>query len=76
MKKYLRNWDFVRGLRLAFGVFIVIQGVIANEWILAALGGLFSLMPLMNISCCCASSCTTTASHSKKKEDISYEEIS
>jgi len=60
MKNYLRNWDFVRVLRLAIGILIIVQGMMAHQWLLVGLGGLFSLMPLMNIGCCGTSSCNTS----------------
>lgn len=76
MKNYLRNWNFMRVLRLALGIFIIVQGVQAKEWLFVALGGLFSLMPLLNIGCCGVSGCNTPVSKSSKKiEDITYEEI-
>ena len=76
MKNYLRNCDLMRVLRLALGIFIIVQGVQAKEWLFVALGGLFSLMPLVNIGCCRASGCNTPVSKSSKKiEDITYEEI-
>lgn len=66
----------MRVLRLALGIFIIVQGVQAKEWLFVALGGLFSLMPLLNIGCCGVSGCNTPVSKSDKKaEDITYEEI-
>ncbi len=76
MKSYLKNWNMMRVLRLALGIFIIVQGIMAKEWLLAGLGGLFSLMPLMNIGCCGVSGCSTPVSRTRKKmEDISYEEV-
>ncbi|MFH6967199.1 hypothetical protein [Flavobacterium sp. FlaQc-28] len=76
MKNYLRNWNFMRVLRLVLGIFIIVQGIMAKEWLLIGLGGLFSLMPLMNIGCCGTSGCNTPISKSNKKvEDITYEEV-
>lgn len=76
MKNYLRNWDIMRVLRLALGIFIIVQGIMANEWLLVGLGTLFSLMPLMNIGCCGVSGCSTPVRRSNKKtEDITYEEV-
>ncbi|NGF57787.1 hypothetical protein G5B00_14810 [Parapedobacter sp. SGR-10] len=76
MKNYLKNWNFIRLLRLALGIFITVQGIMAKEWLLVGLGGLFSLMPLMNIGCCGVSGCNTSIPKSNKKiEDISYEEV-
>lgn len=76
MKKYLRNWDFMRVLRLAIGIFIIVQGVQAKEWLFVGAGVLFSLMPILNIGCCGVSGCKTPVSKSSKKiEDITYEEV-
>lgn len=66
----------MRVLRLALGIFIIVQGVQTKEWLFVALGGLFSLMPLLNIGCCGSSGCNTPVSKSNKKvEDISYEKV-
>lgn len=76
MKGYLRNWNLMRILRLALGVFIIVQGVQAQQWLFVGLGGLFSLMPLLNIGCCGTSGCNTPIRKSNKKtEDITYEEV-
>lgn len=76
MKNFLSNWNFMRVLRLALGIYIIVQGFVDNQWLFVALGGLFSLMPLLNIGCCCASGCNTPVRKSNKKlEDISYEEV-
>lgn len=59
MKNYLRNWNFMRVLRLAMGIFIMIQGLLTNQWLITGLGGLFSLMSLMNMGFCGTSGCKT-----------------
>ncbi len=79
MKAYFKNWDLMRVLRLALGIIIIMQGVQTREWSFVVLGGLFSLMPLMNIGCCGASRCNTVAPKRNQKneeiEEIIYEEI-
>jgi len=76
MNDYLRNWNFMRVLRLALGIFVIVQGVQAKEWMFVALGGIFSLMPLLNIGCCGVSGCNTPIRKSNENtEDITYEEI-
>lgn len=72
----LRGWSFMRIARLALGIFIIVQGIVTNEWALALLGGLFAIMPLLNIGCCGASGCSMPVSKNhKKSEDITYEEV-
>lgn len=76
MRNYLMNWNFMRVLRLALGIFIMVQGIMAKEWLLVGLGGLFSLMPLLNMGCCGVSGCNTPIPQNNKKiEDITYEEV-
>lgn len=76
MNRYLRNWNYMRLLRLALGIFIIVQGIIEQQWLLVAMGSLFSLMPLMNIGCCGVSGCNTPISRSTKKlDETNYEEI-
>jgi hypothetical protein len=76
MKNYLKHWNFMRALRLALGIFIMVQGVITKEWMFAFAGFLFSLMPILNVGCCGVSGCNTPIAKSNQKaEDIIYEEI-
>lgn len=77
MKDYLKKWDFMRVLRLALGLFIVVQGIQTKEWLFVILGGLFSLMPLLNMGGCSASGCSTPTSRKsdKKTADTTYEEV-
>lgn len=72
----LSGWNFMRAIRLALGIFIVVQGIVTKEWAFAILGGLFSLMPLLNIGCCGASGCNVPVVRSRKPStDITYEEV-
>ena len=76
MKNYFRNWNFMRVLRLALGIFIIMQGIQSKEWLFVLAGSLFSLMPILNIGCCSASGCSIPVSKSNKKvKDITYDEI-
>ena len=77
MKTYLKDWDLMRVLRLALGIFILVQGITTREWMIAVLGGLFALMPLLNIGCCSAAGCNhTPLSRGKRKiEDTTFDEV-
>ena len=74
----LNGWNFMRVVRIALGILIIVQGFQANEWLLVALGALFFLMTLLNIGCCGTSGCYAPVSRrsSKKMEDTIYEEVS
>lgn len=75
---FLKNWNVMRVLRLGMGVFIISQGVLAQEWALIAMGGIFSVLAVLNIGCCGTSACKTPTIKSNKAivtEEITYEEI-
>ncbi|MEC5146998.1 hypothetical protein UNH65_25855 [Chitinophaga sp. 180180018-2] len=38
MKKYLRNWNLMRALRLVMGIIIAVQGFQSGQWMVAGLG--------------------------------------
>ncbi|WP_205313890.1 hypothetical protein [Pedobacter nanyangensis] len=65
MKNYLKQWNFMRLLRLALGILIVVQGVATNEWLLVGLGALFSVMSLMNLGGCGISGCRVSVPSKK-----------
>lgn len=52
VKIYLSQWNVMRVLRLVMGILIIIQGVKAGMWLIAGLGVLFTILPLMNIGGC------------------------
>lgn len=74
MKAFLKNWNISRLLRLAIGIAVVVQGILVTDWMLIILGGLFSLMPIMNMGCGINGSCSTRYS-SKDSQDFNYKEI-
>lgn len=76
MKKLLTGWDLMRMLRMALGVFIILNGWMAGEWLFVGFGVLFSLMAILNFGCCSMNGCATPLQKTKNKtEEITYEEI-
>lgn len=71
-----RNWNLVRALRLAMGVAIIIQAVMAKDILFGMIGALFTAMPVFNLGCCATGNCAAPPStgHSMKN-DIHYEEV-
>lgn len=66
----------MRVLRLLIGLFIVGQAVVAHDAVLGLLGGVFSLMALLNTGCCGSGTCMTVPENrSADKKDIHYEEV-
>lgn len=70
MMNYLKNWNVMRLLRLALGIFAIVQGVQAAQWLLVAMGGIFCIMPLLNIGCSGVSGCTVLFQKAVKKLKI------
>lgn len=77
MSSCLKNWNFMRVLRFALGIFIVVRGVQDGVWLFVALGGIFSVAALLNAGCCAAGNCTVPGpgKSSGKPEDVKFEEI-
>lgn len=77
MKEYLRNWNFMRLLRLALGIFIIVQGIQNQMWLFVFVGAIYALMPLLNVGCCGTSGCAPTRYKNSKPthEEIHYEEV-
>lgn len=75
----LKNWNIMRLLRLAIGVWAIIAAYQSGEALLGLMGGLLLVMAVMNIGCCgvggCNTQMTTRKKSSQKTEEISYEEI-
>ncbi len=76
MKNLFTNWNFMRIVRLALGVSIIIQGVLIKEWMFVGLGALFSLMPILNIGCCATDNCgVPNRKNISKEEEVIFEEV-
>jgi hypothetical protein len=77
MKKLtLQNWNFFRVLRLAAGIAILVQAIIARDVLFGVAGLWFTAMPLLNIGCCASGSCNaSTKKIVKPEKEISYEEV-
>lgn len=68
MKAWLQNWNMMRFLRLAIGIAVTVQGILVHDALLAILGGLFSLMPLMNVGCGANGACNTGPSVRRQRK--------
>jgi hypothetical protein len=72
----LRNWNFMRFVRLGLGIAIIVQSVIVKDFSMGLLGVLFTGMPIFNVGCCGSGGC---AAPTKKKleqtKEITYEEM-
>ncbi|MEP7232760.1 MAG: hypothetical protein ABI691_21045 [Ginsengibacter sp.] len=71
------NWNLMRFLRLALGIAIIVQSVVAKDWTMGIAGAVFTMMPVFNIGCCGSGGCATTPPKrsSETTKDITYEEV-
>lgn len=76
MRNYLQNWNFMRLLRLGIGIFIIVNGIREQQWLFVFMGGLFSLMPLLNMGCGSTKGCNVPFTKTDRKtEDITFTEV-
>ena len=72
----LSNWTLMRFLRLAIGIAILVQAVIAKDILFAFAGILFTALPVFNVGCCGINRCYTPAKKTTDAtKDTTYEEV-
>lgn len=73
----LNNWTLLRFIRLALGIIIIVQGVIAGSALFALAGILFTGMALFNTGCCATDNCRAGKKITVKENthEIKYEEV-
>lgn len=64
--KNLKKWTFIRAVRLLIGLFIIVQSIYIEQWLLLGVGVLYSLMPLLNISSCGVGKCAVPSNRTKE----------
>lgn len=72
----LRNWNFIRLIRLVFGVALLLQSFYEKSAFAGFLGGLFVFQSLTNTGCCGSGSCSIPVTKKNDDvDDIEYQEI-
>ncbi len=66
----LKNWDFVRTLRLLIGLGVGGYAAWAGDYFLAALGGLFIIQAVFNLSCCGSGGCSVASQKKTLYQDV------
>lgn len=71
------GWNFMRWLRLAFGIFFTIQGIQSSDTLMGVVGAFFLLTAVTNTGCCGAGGCAVPIrkDSTDKPEEITFEEI-
>ena len=76
MKTLLTNWNLMRGIRLALGILIFVEGLRSDIIPLTLMGAAFAALALFNVGCG-AGGCTVHPPRSKPsgKTNVEYEEV-
>lgn len=71
------GWNFMRFLRLGFGIFFFVQAIQTHDTLTGLVGAFFLFTAVTNTGCCSGGSCAAPVSTSKTSEieEISYEEV-
>lgn len=78
MQTILKDWNLFRALRVALGLFILIQGLVIKDGFSILMGTVFGGMALFNIGCCGSGGCGIPVNQKAKQntiEEIEYEEV-
>ncbi len=67
MRELLKNWDFMRFVRLILGLVIGINGIYSKDYVLLMFSAFFLFQAILNISCCGAQGCGTSNDKTQKK---------
>ncbi|NIG54455.1 hypothetical protein [Chitinophaga sp. Cy-1792] len=69
------GWSIMRWIRLAIGIAIIVQGIIAQDRQFVLIGGLLSLLPILNFGCA-GGSCGVPPRRVRKEREVRYGEVS
>jgi hypothetical protein len=72
--RILNNWNFLRFLRLALAVFVIVESWRSSEILLGILGTFVLLQTLLNAGCCSTFGCDINhTSNGEKSSDPNLE---
>ena len=71
------GWSFMRWLRLAFGIFFMVQGIQTPDTLMGVVGAFFLFTAVTNTGCCGAGRCAAPIQKNAtdESEEITFEEI-
>ncbi len=74
---FFNNWNFMRWLRLALGIYISIQAVETLSLFLGVVAAFFLFQSITNIGCCGANGCAVPIkkNSSDKSEELESDEL-
>ncbi|WP_273211930.1 hypothetical protein [Runella zeae] len=77
MSTVLKNWDFMRLLRMSMGLWLIYSAFADRQPLFGLMGGIFALQALFNVGCglggCATPSVRRSTTHTI--EETHYEEV-
>lgn len=72
-----RNWNFMRAVRMALALFILVEAVVNYDVMFGVVGFVLLLQSVFNVGCCSSGACYTGKVHDvpNDSQEISFEEI-
>jgi hypothetical protein len=73
----LKDWNFMRILRLVLGIYIAVQAVESLSLLSGVIATFFLFQAITNTGCCGSNGCAVPTKNSKTDtvEEVEYEEI-
>ena len=73
----LTGWNFMRWLRLGFGIFFAVQAIQTHNILAGFVAAFFLFQAITNTGCCGAKGCATPThrNNTDKIEETNFEEI-
>ena len=75
MKIMFNNWNVLRLLRLALGVFALVQAFIQRDITVGLLAAFLLSTAIANVGCCGSNGCALSFNNTKKQQGVLYEEL-
>ncbi|MEO8759306.1 MAG: hypothetical protein ABI448_00320 [Bacteroidia bacterium] len=71
------NWNFMRVLRLGFGIFIAYQALVTHDAFSGLIAAFFLFQAVTNTGCCGSQGCSTSIPKNNvdKIEDVEFVEV-
>ncbi|MEJ7829454.1 MAG: hypothetical protein WKF91_14690 [Segetibacter sp.] len=70
MKTIFNNWNVMRGLRLALGIFALVQAFIQRDITVGLLAGFLLFTAIANVGCCGSYGCAINFNNTKKQREV------
>jgi hypothetical protein len=70
-----QGWNFMRFVRLALAITIIVQAITSSEIMFAVLGGFLLFQAAFNYGCCSAGGCDIDHNNSQSESSVATEEV-